>query len=130
MASTLKKVEKHVCPLPTATGVINNILKRKIIWTAWKKMSLEGRKAWSLQAEQLLRNPVFVSLCGRVIDGEKTNGELVKNLLESGVRYAEDYEQMKDIRMTINGAELIREMAEEMLYQEQPETHDDVNAAA
>lgn len=120
----------HECPVPTATDVVNRILDRPIEWVDWKSLPEDARLQWSNDARSVLRNRAFISLCGKVVEqANKTNGELVKVLIESGVRYSETVQQMKDIRMTINGIELIRENLEKMLYQVDEPTMDDIHSA-
>lgn len=117
-------------PQPTATDVVNHILDRPIEWVNWKALPPEARLQWSNDAVAVLRNRAFISLCGRTIDREdKTNGELVKTLIESGFRHSETVEQLRNMRMTINGIELIRENLEKMMYQIDEPTMDDLNAA-
>lgn len=122
-----KKTEVKKEVGPNAVDVVNKILNRPIVWTEYRKLPEGDRKSWGQFAMELLRNPVFISICGRIVDGEKTNGELVKTLIESGMRYCEDFQGMKDIRMTINGIELVRELVEDSLYQETKETFDNLN---
>lgn len=122
-------VAVHECPKPTATDVVNCILDRPIEWVDWKSLPHEARLHWSNDAQAVLNNPAFISLCGKMKDdARKTNGELVKTLIESGFRYSENLQAMKDVRMTINGIELIRENLEAMLYAEQPTTTEDIQA--
>lgn len=121
----------HVCPAPpepTAQALVDHVLGRPIEWVDWRSLPHEARLQWGNNALSVLRNPAFVSLCGQALDAEKgkTNGELVKNIIESGFRHSSDYEDLKDARMTVNGIELVREKLEEMLYSEQESTQEDL----
>lgn len=120
----------HECPMPTAKAVVDAIMDRPIEFVDWKSLPHEARLRWSNDARLVLTNPAFISICGKMIDqAKKTNGELVKILIESGTRYSKDFQQLQDVRMTINGIELVREELEKMLYREQPESTEDLNAA-
>jgi chemotaxis regulatin CheY-phosphate phosphatase CheZ len=104
---------------PTALALTESVTGREIAWTKWKEMPMDARKVWSDNAKSVLLNQAFISLCGKTYGNEKTNGELVKLLMEHGMRYAKDFEELHGIRMTINGIELIREHLESMLIEEQ-----------
>ena len=113
-----------------AEDVVNRILDRPIEWINISEMTEEVKRVWSAEAEQLLNNQVFQSLCGKK-DGEKiTNGMLAKNLMEDTFRFAGNYEAMRDARMIMVGGEKIREYAEDfLLSKEEPPTEDRVHDA-
>ena len=93
--------------------VVENILKRKIKWVDASKMSIDQSIAWYNEAQALLKNKVFISLAGGTDkDGSITNGELVKELIEEVARSAQDWEQVRDIRVSINAIEMIRNKVE------------------
>jgi len=106
-----KKKDTHL----TATLLVNQILDRPLIWVDRSKMTDEVRQVWATEAQSLLRNRVFIALCGKTIDGEKTNGELVKIMIEHIARYSSSHEETRDMRMQMSGIELIREHAESFL---------------
>ena len=114
----------------TSKDLVETILRNDIVWIDKDKMNPTDRLAWGNEARALLENRVFQSLVGRIdADGNKTNGEIVKNLIEGCARQSKDYDDVKFMRATINGIELIREYAEDLLIKKVEETHDDPYAA-
>lgn len=113
--------------LRTAKGVVEDVLSREIVWMDKDKMNEPDRLRWSNEAKALMDNMVFQSLVGRTDkDGIKTNGEIVKNLIEGIARDSGSYDEVKFLRATINGIELIRQYAEELVVKRQRETKDNV----
>jgi hypothetical protein len=113
--TTLKEKFKEVAT-PNAIELVNSILDRPINWIKWDQMPRQQRKAWSDTALVALNNEALVSLIGTEKDGIKTNGELIKNLIEHSARYAVEKEEMRDMRMIICGVELVRDKLQEMIY--------------
>jgi hypothetical protein len=113
----------------TASKFVDTLLERPIEWIKWEGLPPDQRLYWSNNAQSILSNPVFQSLCGKDQDGIKTNGELVKQIIENSFRQSSNYDMIKDARMTINGIELIREKLQEMLYSKPNETHDNIYSA-
>lgn len=104
------------------------LLERSIVWIDKDKMSQPDRERWANDAKALLDNPVFQSLVGKIErNGTKTNGELVKNLIEGIARNSKDFDEVKFLRATINGVELIREYAEDLLITKPIETFNSLN---
>ena len=106
----------------------NRILERPIEWIDMQAMPMEVRTAMSAEARAVLENRAFQSLCGKM-GPERTNGELVKTLIEHIARYAITEQEMMNMRMTINGIELIRGYLEAMLVPKAEESRDDLNAS-
>ena len=111
-------VSSHDC----LSSLVGGILDRPIQWVKWREFNRDQRRMWGNEARALLENPVFRSLCGT----KETSGEIVKDLIEKTFRYSERHEQTRDARMIMCGIELIREKVEEMLWNEQNETRDDI----
>lgn len=125
----------HACPAPpepTAKALVDHVLGRPLEWVDWRSLPTEARIRWGNDALSALRNPCIVSLCGQSLDLQKgkTNGELVKNIVEAGFRQSDGYRQLKDARMVVSGIELVREKLEEMLYHEQEPTQEDLYSGA
>jgi len=114
---------------PTIQYLICKILDRPIRWIDWKSLGKEDKLAWGREAKSVLENRAFKSLCGyKKQDGTKINGELVKVIMESGFRHSGDYQSLRDARMIICGIERIWEELESMLYEEEKETNENLNA--
>lgn len=114
---------------PTARDVVDAILDRPIEWVDWRELPYEARKNWGGNAKIVLENQAFQAVFGKKDKGVLTNGELVKGLIESAVRKSNNWQQIQDVRMTINGIELARELLEEMLFKEVVPTTDNINSA-
>lgn len=123
-------VSSHVCPMPTAEAVIEKILNRPLAWVDMTKMDVATRRQWGGHATALLQNPLFQALCGTVgkTKSEETSGELVKDLIEHIAKKSKDHEETRDLRMTINGVELVRERAAAWLFFETQATNNEPNA--
>lgn len=114
----------------TSKDLVETILRNDIVWIDKDKMNSTDRLSWGNEAKALLENRVFQSLVGKIdAEGNKTNGEIVKNLIEGIARNSKDYDEVRFLRSTINGIELIREYAEDLLIKKVEETHDDPYAA-
>ena len=125
----VKQFMSTIVELSRAKGVVERALGRDIVWIDKDKMNETDRLAWGNEAQALLDNRVFQSLVGQVDrEGNKTNGEIVKNIIEGIARNSKDYDEVQFLRATINGIELIREYAEELLIKKDKETFDDLNA--
>lgn len=120
-------MDEHNC---TPQEVVNTVLDRPIVWTDLESMPLEVRRRWGADARAILTNPVFISLVGRsgLIFDTATSGEMAKNLVEHIARYAKSFEEVRDLRMTINGIELIRKELERALFEEKKPTEEEPNA--
>lgn len=125
LVATQRELRKEQERRPTARDLTDAVTARPIAWTNWKEMPMDARKVWSDNAKSVLLNPAFISLCGKGYGKDKTNGELVKLLIEHGIRHAKDYDELQGIRMTMNGIELIREHLESMLIEEQKKPSDE-----
>ena len=91
-------------------NLLKNILNRDIKWIDVAGMDETQLAEWQANAKSALDNPVIKSLIGGIDDnGNLTNGEIVKNLIEYIARNSKDHGETRDLRMTINGAELIRQ---------------------
>ncbi len=126
----LARVERLHAALPpalTAQNLVQSILGRPINWVNWRALPNSTRKAWRASAKECLNNQAFIALCGKTIDGEVSNGELVKDLLEFAAKDAVSFTQVQDMRMTINGIQLIREKLEEMRFEEPSESIETIN---
>lgn len=95
---------KETSPLKVLEGIIG----REIKTVDTSKFGAREKKTWYVYAQELLRNPVLISLIGSEENGQATNGQLYLELVESLVT-ADSWEKVKDIQMTINGIELIRD---------------------
>jgi hypothetical protein len=116
------KVEEPA--LITSSDLVNAIMERPIEWVNWKALPQQERNAWSQEAQQVLRNRAFISLCG----SNETNGELVKVLIEHIARYTKNHDETRDMRMTISGIELIRENLEAMVALQPLPSKDNVHS--
>jgi orotate phosphoribosyltransferase-like protein len=85
-------------------------------------MPLDMRKQWGADAKAVLENRCLQHIIGKsvtICDGVETNGEVIKRCIEAIARHSKSHEETENIRMTMNGIELVRELLEEMLYQEE-----------
>lgn len=124
------EMESHKCPEPTAEAVIENILRRPLAWVDMKKMDTNTRRTWGGHALSLLNNPLFQALSGTVgLNGDKdTSGELAKDIIEHIAKQSRDHAETRDLRMTLNGIELLRERAKNWLYLDTESTNNEPNA--
>lgn len=114
---------------PTARDLVDSILDRPIEWVDWRKLPHDARKNWGGNAKNVLENQAFQAVFGKKENGVLTNGELVKGLIESAIRKSTNWQQVQDVRMTINGIELARELLEEMLFKEVEPMNEEPNSA-
>ena len=97
--------------------VLNTIISRNTKWMNTDKMPEDARIAWGKEAEGVLNNAVFQSVCGKKDrDGTLTNGEIVKTLMEDAFKYDKDGKTIRDARMIMVGIERVREEIERALY--------------
>ena len=110
---------------PTAGAVINAILDRPIAWVDWQKLSPQERRNWGSAAREALQNRALQSIFGKssvVNNGEATNGEYVKMVIEAIARSSRSQDETERMKHLIIGIEKMREMLEEMcIEQEVPE---------
>lgn len=99
----------------------DSILSREITWIDWKAMPLEARKQWSGDARSALQNRCIQHLIGKSASTEPvaTTGEISKRCMENVARYAKDHRETENIRHIMCGAELVKELLEEMLLSDQ-----------
>jgi len=134
LAAQLDRISEWLLPKEkvesTTFELIERILDRPIEWVRWNELGEDDRRAWGSEARALLDNRAFKSLCGYTKpDGTKVNGELVKVIMETCFRYADDYTKVRDARMIVSGIERIKEEAEGMLFKEHKELTDDIFSA-
>ena len=129
-ASSLKPIFSHKCPEPTATDVIEKVLKRPIQWVDKSKLDLANRRVWGGHARSLTDNPLFQAICGKIGSdpSEDTSGELVKIMIEHIAKHSKNHEETRDLRMCINGIERIREEVNSWLFFENTSTNEELNA--
>lgn len=112
---------KNNKPKPKATDVVNAILDREIKFVDLSQLPLEARKALGNSAMAALANEAIILLLGKssaLKQGPETTGLVTKDILEYGMRHAKDVEELEALRYTLNGAELIREKLEALLFAE------------
>lgn len=124
-----EELSKHECPEITATAVINRILRRPITWVDKSKLDIPNRKAWSGHARSLIDNPLFQAICGKIgnTEAEDTSGELVKIIIEHIAKHSKNHEETRDLRMTINGIERVREEVASWLFNESTSSMEGLN---
>lgn len=115
---------------PTARHVVNRILDREIKWVNWQAMPEDKRRSWADQAKSALGNQALQSLIGvsETLGEKATNGEIVRRCIENIAKRSKDHRETENMRMIINGVELIRELLEEMLLPSQKESMEDIHA--
>lgn len=79
--------------------VIEKIIRRGIEWYDWKELNEAERKTYEQNALNILRNNVFQNEINHTV------ADLVKEIALK----SQNWEEVKDLRMTINGIELLRE---------------------
>lgn len=103
----------------SAQGVICNILKRGIDWYDYRSLPSEQKLTYYNDAQLILKNEVF-------------NNE-IKHLVEDLIKYcathAKDFEEVKAMRYTINGIELIKERLNSIIDPTRSETYNNLNDA-
>lgn len=111
-------------------GVVDAIMDRPLQWVNWRDLPLDARRTWSNDAKAVLSNQAFIALCGSIDkNGQPTNGELAKDIIEHIGRYSKDHAETRDMRMTLNGIELIRDRLSEMVIDEYQPSNEEPNAA-
>jgi len=96
--------------------VLKAVLSREIKWIDFDELDYPNKKRWVNAVEDLKQNAVFRSLFGyQDLYNEKVNGLLVKNLLEAGLIESQNWQQVRDVQMTINGIELIWKYLDDMI---------------
>jgi hypothetical protein len=104
LVNEIYKLNKEIKDLKTnPQRAVEDILGREIKYLDVSKLTDEGRLAIYNEAQLLLRNRVFQSLVGKA-----------KNIIEQISRYSKNFDEVRDLRMTINGVELIRQYAEDI----------------
>ena len=106
---------------------VTHLLGRPIKWIETDRMEYDQKVYWYNEAQSLLRNKVFQSICGKTEDDQKINGEAVKDLIEHIARSAKTEREMDYWRAKIAGVELIREMAESIIDPTKEENKDSIN---
>lgn len=86
--------------------LLEKILCRPLNWVDTSNFSENEQRIWHGEAQALLRNPVFVSLCG----DSKSNGEIVKDLIEYIAKNSKNFEEVLYLRAKIAGVELIKNL--------------------
>lgn len=115
LVNEVYKLNKQIKDLKTnPQRAVEDILGREIKYIDYNTLTDDGRLAIYNEAQLLLKNRVFQSLVGKVENGSKINGEIAKNIIEQISRYSKSFDEVRDLRMTINGVELIRQYAEQI----------------
>lgn len=123
----LLRIENDKLRKSLSKEVVDRIVDRPIKWIEWQKMPHDKKVEWYKNAQSVLRNIVFRSLVGS--NEPRINGEIVKNIIEHIARHTENFEQVRDLRMTINGVELIKQYLEEIPNPEENVTKDEIYKA-
>jgi len=86
----IKADEEEVCK---AADVIEEILNKGISWYDYKELSTVEQKKYYNQAQLILDNPVF----------QNEMNHFIKDLVEHIAYKSKDFQEVRDLRMTING---------------------------
>jgi len=116
----------------TVKDVVNQVLDRPLVFVDWRSLPIEARRRWGGDARGALQNKALQALIGRsglIGEGEETTGELVKDCIEHIARNDNNFEEVPNMRMTINDIELIKKTLEDMLYLEPIETKDNLTSS-
>ena len=101
--------------LKSPKAVIEAVIGRKTKWIDYEKMDETNQKKWFRATEELKRNAVFKSLFGYEDEDKRINGLLVRNLIEASVLESQNFRQMRDAQMSINGIELIHQYLDDIV---------------
>lgn len=115
----IKRLKEKIAKLQEAIGdpkyVLQKLLKNNIDSYDWTEIQDKGiRKEYAQTAKQLLKNEVLQN----EING--LYGDLVKEIAMN----SENFEIVRDLRMTISGAKLIMERIEAIGESKEPTTDD------
>jgi len=102
----------------SAMGVIKKILGRKLTWFDYSQMDHRSQEEYYKKAQEILRSDVF-------------NNEMksaITDLVEHMATKSKDFEEVRDLRMTINGLELFRERLQQIENPNKKESMEDLDA--
>jgi len=95
-----KTVEKIIeKPVGDPTLVVEQVLGRGIEWFDYNELSQSDLQAYYQNAQLILKNPVFTNEVSRI----------VADCMKWALREAKDFDSVRDMRMNINGIELLKE---------------------
>lgn len=97
--------------------VIANILKRDISFYPYEKLDYESQRDYYFEAQSILNNEVF----------KNETKHLIADWVENIAYKSKDFQDVKDIRMTINGLEFFKERLKKITNPEKIETKNDLD---
>lgn len=87
--------------------VIEAVMGRETKWIDYENLPENKQKEYFASIESMKMNVAFRSLFGYEDEhGERCNGQIVKDFIEGSVE-SQDFQQMRDIQMSINGVEMV-----------------------
>jgi len=103
-----RKIQALEIALKSPNEVIRAVIGRETKWIDYDDLDYANKKVFFQSVNNLKENKAFKSLFGYEIeDGERVNGLIVKNLIESGVTESKNWQMLRDAQMSINGVEMI-----------------------
>jgi hypothetical protein len=99
--------------------VIENILKRDISFYPYEKLDYESQLSYYADAQSILNNEVFKN---------ETN-HLIADWIEHLAYRSKSFEDVKDIRMTINGLEFFKERLKKITNPEKEQSFEELDSA-
>jgi len=106
----------HVC---SAEKVIDKILKRKIEWFNYDLLEGREKEEYYKKTQEILNNPIFHNEIKHFF------ADVVQHIAKT----SKDFEEVRDLRMTMNGVEALLERMERIqnpLKQESVDEYADI----
>lgn len=93
---SVKRLQSHIC---SPQDVIAQVLKRGISWYNYEELDLGKQAEYWSRAQDILRNPVFLN------ELHHFEADLVQHI----AKQAKDFQEVRDLRYSINGIETFQE---------------------
>jgi len=104
----IKRLKERINELVETSGdprfVVEKVLKKDLEWYDYTEMKTEDKKAYFLEAQSVLKNRILKNEVNYLVS------DLIKHIATKSL----SIEEVRDLRMTINGAQLIIERLEDI----------------
>lgn len=104
IARLKKKVNELVDELGDPKHVVKAILKRDLAWYDYKEATIDAQKEYVARADSILKNATYQNEIAHVC------ADLINHIAKN----TENFEQVRDARMTLNGIKLLVDRLEEL----------------